>query len=292
MKPRHAASRVRASRLFGAAIAGLAVLLLTTRVEAAPQRVVSMNLCTDQLVILLAAPSQVYSVSHLATGEQGSVLFEQAGDYVINHGLAEQIFLMKPDLIVAGTFSTRATVDMLRRLGFPVEEFAPASSFDDIRTNVRRMGHLLGREERAEALLAEMDAVLARAYPADSVDAIAGLYGANSVTSGAGTLVDDALGHAGLGNLGAELGISGTAKLPLEVLITHTPDILIGRSRWSEAPAMAYDAYDHPAMRGLKAGTHEASVPDKYWICGTPFTAHAVERLAEAAARLEADPQP
>ena len=33
----------------------------------APARVVSMNLCTDQLAMMLAAPGQLVSVSHLAT---------------------------------------------------------------------------------------------------------------------------------------------------------------------------------------------------------------------------------
>ena len=32
-----------------------------------PQRVVSMNLCTDQLAMLIARPGQLHSVSHLAS---------------------------------------------------------------------------------------------------------------------------------------------------------------------------------------------------------------------------------
>ena len=132
-----------------------------------------------------------------------------------------------------------------------------------------------------------MDARLAAARPDDPTGARAGLHGANSFTSGRGTLVDDALDHAGLGNLAADLGIEGTAKLPLEVLITHLPDMLIGRDRWSTAPAMAYDHYDHPAMRLLTDRVGDVAVPDKYWICGTPFTAEAVAILAEAARGLD-----
>src|SRR3546814_14947848 len=34
--------------------------------EAAPKRVASLNLCTDQLLLLLAAPEQIVSVTHLS----------------------------------------------------------------------------------------------------------------------------------------------------------------------------------------------------------------------------------
>ncbi|MES9929463.1 MAG: hypothetical protein ABW158_15245, partial [Candidatus Thiodiazotropha sp. 6PDIVS] len=39
---------------------------------AQPQRVVSLNLCSDQLLLMLADPSQIASVSHLAREETSS----------------------------------------------------------------------------------------------------------------------------------------------------------------------------------------------------------------------------
>lgn len=56
-----------------------------------PKKVVSMNLCTDQLALLLADKGQLYSVSHLATDLEGSVLAKEAKAYVTNHGLADSI---------------------------------------------------------------------------------------------------------------------------------------------------------------------------------------------------------
>ena len=41
---------------------------------AAPLRVVSINLCTDQLAMLLAAPGQLVSVTHLARDPEASVM--------------------------------------------------------------------------------------------------------------------------------------------------------------------------------------------------------------------------
>src|SRR5690606_20387173 len=122
-----------------------------------PVRVVSMNVCTDQLAMLLAAPGQLVSISHIAADPGSSALAAEAGHYRLNYGLAEDIFLMKPDLVVTGTFSTTATAPMLQRLGVRVERFPPDTSFDVARQNIRRMGILLGQEGRAEEMVAALD---------------------------------------------------------------------------------------------------------------------------------------
>lgn len=113
-----------------------------------PKRVVSINVCTDQLAMLLADEKQLQSVSYLSRDPLLSVMTEKAKRLPANHGQAEEVFLMKPDLVLAGTFSSRATVELLRDLGMRVEEFAPARSFEDITVHMKRMGALLGRKKK------------------------------------------------------------------------------------------------------------------------------------------------
>ncbi|MBA8879844.1 ABC transporter substrate-binding protein [Phyllobacterium myrsinacearum] len=250
----------------------------------APKRVVSMNLCTDQLAMLMASDGQLYSVSHLAKDPAASVLAEEAAPFVTNHGLAEEIFLMKPDLILSGTYTTRATVDILKRLGFRVEEFQPESSFDDIRANVRRMGTLLGRDARAEELLQAMDAALASVPSRSAKTPTIALYYANQFTSGRDTLAGEVVNRAGLNNLGEKLGLQGTQKLSLEQLVMAKPDLIAAHDAYP-APALAYEAQVHPAFRAALQGKDLIDVPDKYWICGAPFTAQAVKLLSDAAQR-------
>jgi iron complex transport system substrate-binding protein len=251
----------------------------------APRRVVSMNLCTDQLAMLIAAPGQLHSVSALATWAESSVLAREAGRYAINHGLAEEIFLMEPDLVLAGSFSTRATVTMLRRFGFQVEEFAPESSFADIHANVRRMGALLGREDRAEALLQDFEAALARYAEEPDRRPLAALYYANSYTSGGSTLAGEAVERAGFRNLGREVGLSGAAKLSLEALVMNAPDVIVGEGP-NGVPGLAYENLGHPALRAARQQRRFVNVPAKYTLCGTPFTAEAVRILAQARTSL------
>lgn len=263
----------------------LALLVHSASAVAAetPRRVVSMNVCTDQMAMLIAAPGQLHSVSYLASDKGSSVLAEEAGRYAVNHGLAEEIFLMQPDLVIAGTYTTRATVSLLRRLGIPVEEFAPESSFDDVRTNLIRMGELLGRPERAVALVAELDQKLAEYAGRSHPERTVATYYANSYTSGSGTLVDAVIDASGLINLAAKLGYSGTARLPLEMLILAQPDIIAGGLRNDATPALAEQNFMHPAFKELSQWSRRVDVPASYTICGAPFTAEAVRLLTEAA---------
>ncbi|WP_109612784.1 ABC transporter substrate-binding protein [Pseudaminobacter salicylatoxidans] len=264
--------------------AGLVGIAVPSQAGSPPRRVVSMNVCTDQLAMLLAGGGQLYSVSALAGDTESSVLADEAGRYVINHGLAEEVFLMSPDLVIAGTYTTRTTVDLLRRLGFRVEEFAPANSFADIGEHITRMGELLGRQEKAAALIAQMEARLAalRAQPASGKTVA--LYYANSYTSGAGTLVDETVKAAGLVNIADTLGMQGTSQLPLEMLVLENPDLVVTSHGEYARPALAEEGYVHPAFKALIAGRKVVDVPARYTICGAPFTLEAARIMHDAAA--------
>ena len=256
-----------------------------------PQRVVSMNLCTDQMAMLIAAPGQLYSVSFLAADPISSVLAPQAGRYAVNHGQAEEIFLMQPDLVLAGTYTTGATVDLLRRLGIRVEQFAPENSFDDIRASLRRMGDVLGQPQRAEELVADLDRRLAAVKVGDHAGMTAAIYYANSYTSGSGTLIDDVMTKAGLVNIATKFGFAGMERLPLELLVLSDPDLLVTADRDYSAPALAQQGFEHPAFRAQAALSGAVDLASRYTICGAPFTIEAVRLLSEGADARKASPK-
>ncbi|MCX2697734.1 MULTISPECIES: ABC transporter substrate-binding protein [Ochrobactrum] len=271
------ASKIRLGLLAGLFLAGLHPALAQEK----PKRVVSINVCTDQLAMLLADDTQLQSVSYLSRDPLLSVMTAKAQQLPVNHGQAEEVFLAKPDLVLAGTFSSRATVGLLRELGVRVEEFAPARSFEDIRAHMKRMGALLGREEQADRQIAAMNAALAE-VPKPAHRQTVALYYANSYTSGRGTLIDEAIRLAGLDNLADKAGIRGSGMLPLEMLIMNKPDILVRGSR-GRPPALAFENFEHPALRALEKETRIVTLNDNLTVCGGPFSVDAVTELSEAA---------
>nr|WP_242509560.1 ABC transporter substrate-binding protein [Rhodovulum imhoffii] len=244
-----------------------------------PRRVVSINLCTDQLAMLLAGPGQLLSVSRIGADPMSSPMAEVAQAFHTNSGGAEEIFLLRPDLVLAGRYSNPATLDMLRRLGVPVVQVPMTYSLQEVPDRLREVGRVLGREDRAEALIAAFETRLARIRPGGAGPEAA-LFSANGFTQGAGTLSHDILQAAEFSNLSARWGRQGSGYLSLEEIVMAQPDLIV-MSRPYPGTSRAEELLRHPALgRFAATGRIATSGPD--WTCGTPHVLDAVARLAEA----------
>ncbi|MCF6204495.1 MAG: ABC transporter substrate-binding protein, partial [Methylococcaceae bacterium] len=234
-------------------VTGLFILSSHTAL-AKPQRIVSINLCTDQLLMLLAERKHIASVSYLAAKESSSAMFKEAIGLKQNYGLAENILLMKPDLILAGTFTSRPAVFILKRLGFNIVELPIATSFDDIRRNIMTVARAVGEEERGEQLISSFNQRLSKVLALQPKKIpVAVFYRENGYTTGGNTLANTLLEAGGFTNLANQLGISGSGHLSLETLIMEAPDIIISGKRQSKKGSVAMAAFQHPAFKQFKA---------------------------------------
>ncbi len=248
--------------------------------SAAPQRVVSINLCTDQLAMMLAGEGQLLSVSRIAFDQQVSPMAEEARAYIRNFGQAEEVYMLRPDLVLAGTFTPSHTVRMLEGLGIPVVRFDITSSLDGVRDQIAKMGEVLHRQTAAAHLIADFDARRAALEEERGERPSAMLYYANGYTSGEQSLANDILELAGFSNAAVAAGYEWGMKMPLEVLALSEPDLVI-TTRPYPGGSRAEDVMQHPAVMALNGNSASTTVTDHDWVCGTPFVLRAAERLAE-----------
>lgn len=280
----------RAGRWTGWLWLGLAGAALAGPVAAArPQRIVSLNLCADQLVVLMAEPERIVSLSHLSRDRELSFVAGSAAalGLPVNHGTVEEVLPQAPDLVLAGLYAARPAVTVLRARGVPVLDLDLPRDFADIRVQVQTVAKALGEPARGAALIGAMEATLAAAAPADPARPVALVYQANGFTAGAGTLIDSVLAAAGLDNFARRQGLVGYGYLGLETVVAGRPDLLIPEAMPPDRPSLAQQLLLHPALSApiLSAGTgglHRLAMPGALWACGGPFTAEAVARLAEA----------
>ncbi|MCI2393814.1 ABC transporter substrate-binding protein [Aliiroseovarius sediminis] len=262
-------------------VIGLIAPLVATAQDAPdvrPKRVVSINLCTDQLAMMLADPGQLVSVSVLAREPESSAMADEALGWPINHARAEEIFLLKPDLVVAGAFSSQATVQMLRKLGLPVEVFEPALSLEDVSAAMTRMGAALHQDARAADQVAGFEARLAALREQVVNRPRAAIYYANGYSVGDQSLSGHILATAGFDNIAREAGIPVAGNIPLEVLALLDPDVIITGQRYPAA-SRSEEILDHPVVRHLQDARLRGTIADRDWICGTPHVLRAVEGL-------------
>jgi len=250
---------------------------------AAPSSVVSINLCTDELLIQLADRAQVASVSWLSTVSAGSNVAERVKDVPQNRGFAEEVVAARPDLVLAGRYTARAAVSVLRRVGVPVVDADAPRTLDGVRAEIRRVAEAVGHPGRGEAMIAELDRRLSRPALVREPRLRAAVLRPNGFTAGAGSLSDELMRRAGLVNVAAELKLDNYGQLPLETIILAGVDLLIVDGDRAGPPAMATEVLSHPILAGLGDRVRVVKVPPKLWTCYGPSIADAYDILVDAA---------
>jgi iron complex transport system substrate-binding protein len=263
----------------------LLCLLAVTTAHASerPSRVVSINLCTDQLLLMLAEPNQIASVSYLSRDPHSSFMAREAAHHPVNQGKIEQLLTIDPDLVLAYEYSPPPLLQLLRRLGYRVVVLPMATGIDDIRRNIRQLAGVLGVRARGEALITRMDQRLERTTRKQrGKRPLALFYQPRGYTSGRNTLQDATLTLTGWRNLAAERGIIGYSTIDLESLLLARPDQLFTSSYAPGTRSLAQGLLQHPALRQVTGGRPVIDIDYRYWICGGPMIADAVEALAAA----------
>src|SRR6202047_2868665 len=97
-----------------------------------PQHVMSLSMCTDDLLLELLPPERIASVTYYSRDASNSYQWPQAANVRVNSGTVEEVLAEKPDLVLAGTYTTPAARSLLKKLGMPLLEIPPAVHFDEI----------------------------------------------------------------------------------------------------------------------------------------------------------------
>jgi iron complex transport system substrate-binding protein len=261
--------------------------------EAKPMHVMSLNLCTDGLILDLLPAERITSVTYLARSASNSFRSSEAARVPINYGTGEEALVEKPDLVLAGSYTTTATRAILKRLGVAVLEVPPANSFDDIRAVTRRVGQALGEEQKAELLIAKMDATLNRLATGkpSGVIRVSGWNGGGSIP-GKGTLFDAILTAAGGVNIASSLPDTRSGSFDIEELLMARPDVLAYGADSNGTPALRTDADQHPLILKL-FGNRRVKYPEVLYSCGVPEIADAtVEFRSNLLAAMQGHEQP
>ena len=264
-------------QFFKQILGNVVLLLWATLTYAEPQKIVSLNLCTDQLLMLLADPNQIASLSKIVDDPNVSYFAEKSAEYKKNRGDAEEIFINSPDLVVAGVYTEKATVQILQSLGVRVEIFPIEQNFDDIVKNIKKMGQLVGHSGRAKRMIDDFNIRLEELRSGITERPRAAIYSANGYTTGTDTMSGQILKTAGFRNITEEVGMSFGGTLPLETLVMLKPDLVITGKAYP-GHSRSEEILKHPALRPFRAITQT----DAKWICGTPAVLDAVAELQRA----------
>jgi iron complex transport system substrate-binding protein len=269
-------------------VLSVVVSLLTWPADAAPpQRIVSLNLCVDQIVIDLVARERLVAVTHLAGDATVSAVPAKFAGVYATHGTAEDVLARDPDLIIAGAYTTPATVDLLRRLGRRIVVVPLPDSIAGVRSLIATIADAVEAPAEGQVLVATLDrrlaAVAARVTAAAARPSTI-VYQINNYVTGRGSLLDEALTIAGYRNGGSGMATFANGQVGLEQLVAAPPDLLVLATKPETYVTAVGDNLRHPALARLRADLPNMVLPWPLWLCGTHHIATAIEQLADARA--------
>jgi len=196
--------------------------------------------------IVPASATAVDFVAALVAPERVAGLPEQALEYSRLHDdalwrgharfrayLAEPVLMLRPDLVICDPWQARDTQERLREAGVSVLSLDEIETWADARATLLALGEVLGAEERAREVTADLDR---RVEALRARGAARGVrlrvmcysnFGSAGWTAGSRTTVDEMIRLAGMENLVAAAGREGHCQVTFEDLLVFDPDVIV-----------------------------------------------------------------
>lgn len=272
-----------------AGIAGAALCLGLTNPapaqDARPGRIISINLCTDQLLLDLAQPGQIMGLSPFA---REALRSSGVAGIPLLSGTAEEIMVLKPDLVVSDRYTRRMTRDFLRARQIPLEEFDLVDTIAGSKAQIARFGEMTGSHARARERIAELDGAMAALKSAASGAPLRVLpLSRRGWVTGPRSLVSDVLAEAGLVNAAAELGFGMGGFAKLETIVALMPDAILITASEGRAEDQGRALLLHPAIDALFPPERRIILSDRLTACGGTTLAEAMRQIANQISRLK-----
>lgn len=268
--------------LVGAGALWAATARPVAKAPAVPKRIVSINLCADQLVLALADRGQIAGLTHNAADPTMSGEAAAARGLLLMSDSAEQILAIEPDLIVGMPASRSAALAALPRKTYPLLDLETADRLDQIYASIRQTAAAVGHPARGEALVARMESELA-GLPKPGRGRVAAYYQRRGYMTGTETLIDELMTRTGLVNLAGKLGKPPLSQLSLEEMVAAQPDFLIVESATDNVTDQGSEMLHHPALKDIP----RISVPQAWTVCGSPAYTQAARSIAAQIARID-----
>ena len=249
-------------------------LALAGAAEAGPRRVASLNLCTDELLLALADPGQIASVTHLAQQAAETPFWSRARRYRRNDGSLVAVAGLRPDLVLTMGGGARDRVRIAERLGIRVLDLPYPQSLADIESAIDSVARALGRPRAGAAALARI-ARLKRTRPERLADTI--WLGGGGRTVAAAGLAAQWMALAGY----RQRPVTGD-RVSLEQLLVRPPAVIL-RSDYRQGQYSGEQRWlSHPLARRVR-GARTVATDGRLWTCMGPALAGEIERLRGAA---------
>lgn len=251
-----------------------------------PQRIVSLNLAADEILLALTPPERITALTYLADNPTYSNVRGEAR--AVPHRVkanAEQVLALQPDLIIVSAHTNAAVKELLRTTGVSLLELQAFLSLADVEANILAIGQATGTADQASALVAMMEQRFQEVQQrvAGSPQPRVLYYAAGGFVLGKGTTMDEMIAYAGGRNAALEAGVQGGKKISQEKVVALNPAVILvsGEDRQEGLRELLLADPTLQEVEAIRAGRVYA-IPRAY----TSTVSHYVVKCVEAIAQV------
>lgn len=249
--------------------------------------IISLNPCADAMLIELIPPERIAAISHYSADPLSSSIDpSDAQRFRTTRGRAEEVVMMRPDLVIGSSFTPPSAREAFARAGLRAVYLDGVASVDASREQIRMLAEMLDAQIEGEAMIARIDEAVEQARW-NGAPTTALLWIGGNLVSGGGTLLHDMMTRAGFSDHAAHYGLQMTGPLALEHVVIDPPKVMLvpeaeGRDRGSRTAKMRSAVLAHS-----EEGVYEATFSRRLANCGGPVIVNAMKRLAEIRREVE-----
>ena len=230
-----------------------------------PARIVSLDLCTDWMLLKYADRSQVKAFSPLLYRYQADWVPD---DLPVHDGSLEYILELDPDLLIAGEYNALLLRKRLQQLGRNVEVLPLPGGLESIRAYQQRFLSIIKADQDDDQLQ------WSEQHRRRNQTLL--LLGANGIGTGRDTLENDLIERAGWKNY---IKANGYVDLRLEEIVAMPPDAIYWSAPLSNSLANLFA--QHPAITKTVTQFKIPPVENWRWECPGPWSLELIEELAQ-----------
>ena len=243
-----------------------------------PQRVVSLDFCADQYALKMLKPENILALSPDAQAPF-SYMREAAKGLPSVRSSAEDVIVLKPDLVIRSYGGGPQAAKFFERAGIPVVNIGWADDIEGLKTVTMDVATALGAPDKGKAIVNKMTTRL-NALEKREHKPMALYVTPAGTTSGPGTLIDEMIVAAGLENFESS---PGWRSLPLERLAYEQPDMIAAAFfDTNKTERHGWSAMRHPIAREQMKNLPTVDLKGSWMSCGAWFAIEAVEALAQS----------
>jgi len=231
-------------------------------------RVASLNMCTDEYLLLLARPLEIASVSRLSRDPADSSLWRLGRRFPGNRGDLESALKTRPNLLITMGGGGKSTALIAGKMGLRTLDLPFPMTIGDVASNMDRVAAALGEPARSSPWKRHLARLQAPHQAAK--DAIFLGAGGNSV--GARSVEAEWMRLAGL----RQRSLPG-GRASLEMLATRPPAVLLRSAYRRSERSLGQTWLEHPLARPNSSKV--IPVDGRPWTCAGPLMLGEVQRL-------------